>query len=222
MYEMSVYASAKSSVGTFCQDKAALVSRIPADRYGKLSISFAFRIEEYVVYLIKFIVISMKTIREDKLKCYIGHSLNDDNTPYSFCLMPESGIPTIEKINFERVQFMDESVDNLLTLDQQTELKKILNTISYKVLNKTQEEPAHVCVTYNYCWMEFEFTVSITAPDISVPADDSSTVKVTTVKVTNENVKRFLDELRAKKKADLDELERKFIYYFGNPGQNVD
>ena len=41
------------------------------------------------------------------------------------------------------------------------------------------------------------------------------------VKVTTENMKRFLDELRAKKKADLDELERKFLYYFGNPEQNI-
>ena len=44
-HEMSVYASAKSSVGTFCQDKAALVSRIPADRYGKLSISLLFELK---------------------------------------------------------------------------------------------------------------------------------------------------------------------------------
>lgn len=158
----------------------------------------------------------MKTIKEDRLRCYVGHTWNDNN-PYSFCLMPDSGMPTIEKAGCDIVRFMDKSVDNLLTLDQQTELKKVLNTISYNVKNKKQEEPSYAVVTNDYSWMEFEFVTAV-----SIPETSASTVRKTVVKVTTENMKRFLDELQAKKKADLDELERKFLYYFGNSEQNVE
>lgn len=157
----------------------------------------------------------MKTIKEDRLKCYVGHTWNDNN-PYSFCLMPDSGMPTIEKAGYDIVRFMDKSVDNLLTLDQKTELKKALNTISYNVKNKTQEEPLYAVVTSDYSWMEFEFVTAV-----SVPETPASAIRKTVIKVTTENMKKFLNELQAKKKADLDELERKFLYYFGNPEQNI-
>lgn len=157
----------------------------------------------------------MKTIKEDRLRCYVGHTWNDNN-PYSFCLMPDSGMPTMEKAGYDIVRFMDKNVDNLLTLDQKTELKKALNTISYNVKNKKQEEPPYAVVANDYSWMEFEFVTSVSVPEIPDPAAGKTMVKVTT-----ENMKRFLDELRAKKKADLDELERKFLYYFGNPEQNI-
>lgn len=38
----------------------------------------------------------------------------------------------------------------------------------------------------------------------------------TVVKVTSERMKSFLDLLRQKKQEDLDELKRKFLYFFGN------
>jgi hypothetical protein len=38
----------------------------------------------------------------------------------------------------------------------------------------------------------------------------------TVVKVTSERMKSFLDSLRQKKQEDLDELKRKFLYFFGN------
>ena len=36
------------------------------------------------------------------------------------------------------------------------------------------------------------------------------------VKVTSERMKTFLDALRRKKQEDLSELDRKFLYFFGN------
>lgn len=158
----------------------------------------------------------MKTIKEDRLRCYVGHTWNDNN-PYSFCLMPDSGMPTIEKAGYDIVRFMDKDVDSLLTLDQKTELKKTLNTISYNVKNKKQEEPSYAVVTNDYGWMEFEFVTAVSVQETPDP-----TIRKTVVKVTNENMKRFLDELQAKKKADLDELERRFLYYFGNTEQNAE
>lgn len=158
----------------------------------------------------------MKTIKEDRLRCYVGHTWNDNN-PYSFCLMPDSGMPTIEKAGYDIVRFMDKKVDNLLTLDQKTELEKALNTISYNVKNKTQEEPPYAVVASDYCWMEFEFVTAVSVPETPDPAAGKAVVKV-----TSENIKRFLNELQAKKKADLDELERKFLHYFGNPEQNIE
>lgn len=38
----------------------------------------------------------------------------------------------------------------------------------------------------------------------------------TVVKVTSERMESFLDSLRQKKQEDLDELKRKFLYFFGN------
>ena len=44
--------------------------------------------------------------------------------------------------------------------------------------------------------------------------ENNTNVKV--IKVTSAKAKVFLNELRERKKENLEELEKKFIYYFGN------
>ena len=150
----------------------------------------------------------MKTVKQDKLRCYVGCTYND-NTPYSFCLMPDSGSPTIEKYDSESVRFQDKDIESLLTFEQMTELKKLANTLAYKVSNKEIEEPPYMVVRHNYYWMEFEFTTSVSVPEHT--SLDGKTV----IKISSENIKKFLDDLRKKKQTDLEELEKKFLFYFG-------
>lgn len=150
----------------------------------------------------------MKTVKQDRLRCYIGYTY-DDNNPYSFCLMPDSGKPTIEKYDSESVRFKDKDIISLLTFEQITELKKLANTLAYKVNNKEIKEPPYMVVTYNYYWMEFEFTTSVSVPEKNTV--DGKTV----IKVSRESMKKFLNDLREKKRTDLEELEKKFLFYFG-------
>ncbi len=147
---------------------------------------------------------------EKKLKCYVAR-VNGNENIYKFCLMPDSGIPSITIVK-DNVFFTDKSVEDLLTFEQMTELKKYISTAVYEAQTGKGTHP-YLNMTRTYAWMEFEFMTKIT---VKGEKKENDNVKCTVVKVTNEKMKAFLDVLRQKKKDDLDELGRKFLYFFGD------
>lgn len=95
---------------------------------------------------------------EKKLKCYVAR-VNDSENIYRFCLMPDSGIPSVTIVRNDTF-FTDESIEDLLTFEQMNELKKYISTAIYEVQTGKAAHP-YLNITRTYAWIEFEFMTNI-------------------------------------------------------------
>lgn len=145
--------------------------------------------------------------------CYIGTTFNELNCGnFYFCEMPQSGEPTVIQSG-GNAYFDDKAIEDKIPYELRYELKtKLYQTIGLAKSNSHDINWTTFKLSDNYAWMRFDFIYEVCIP--SIKSEENQKVKV--IKVSSDKAKAFLNELRAKKKENLDELERKFIYYFGN------
>ena len=147
------------------------------------------------------------------ISCYIGTTFNDVNYgKFCFCEMPTSGEPTLI-MSGNNAYFKDKDISDKIPY----ELKYELKTRLYQTLSKVREDPSNTDwgvfrMSNDYAWMRFDFIYKVNIPPVKIGEEP----KVKVIKVTADKARAFLNELREKKKENLEELERKFIYYFGN------
>lgn len=153
------------------------------------------------------------------IHCYVAVS-EEYGRRFHFNRMPDDLTLLPDTTHF----FNDKSVEDYIPKEEKDRLKDVLcKAIGQKaeyIRGTHNDYPFGLYeLAKNGFYIKFDLQISVNCPE---PGETRHVSNCTTVKVTTENMKKFLDELRAKKKADFDELERKFLYYFGNPEQNIE
>lgn len=140
------------------------------------------------------------------IKCYAGVYKEDGRISYFFNRMPDD----VSKISFTA----DESVFSILSEEQRNTLSHLLceyiaQNNPFLTENARKPSALHIISPYDY-YIEFDLEIDVKCKDIK------TNVKHTYIKIESERMKDFLNALRQKKKEDLEELESKFLYFFGN------
>ena len=143
------------------------------------------------------------------IHCYVAVS-EEYGRRYYFNRMPEGMTALPDTKHF----FHDESVEQILSKEDKDTLTDIL---CHAIVQKTEcireirnDYPFGLYeLEKNSFYIKFDLKVGVECKVFETPSP-----KPKYIEVSSENVEKFLDELREKKRSDLEELERKFLYYF--------
>lgn len=153
----------------------------------------------------------MKDTNIVRIKAYIGGSINQ---PYVCNELPASGEPSS--------YFNDKSVLSLITNERFDELVKLLchyNYVTSSISPNRIEEP---CFFHRHCswdrsneyhyYMEFDIEVETTVTVHETAEDNKSTEYI---KVTREDLARFLKQYKNKEKQNMEDFEKLCSSFFG-------